>query len=93
MIGSFSKLTTNGLLDFKPVKSDVLKFLESPSKKGESSNGYLDKCQLSANKLIVEGWVSHTEKKIPAQSVILVYTDKKGFCARCRQPIIRTPVP
>lgn len=81
LLQRFSELTKNGLLDFRPIKPDILKYLERVSKNGNGSNGYFDECLLLAgSKLKVHGWARQATKETPANNVILVYTDKNGDC-------------
>lgn len=81
LVKRFSSLTKNGLLDFRPIKPDILKYLEKVSKNGNGANGYFDECLLLPDsKLKVHGWARQATKKTPANNVILVYTDRNGDC-------------
>lgn len=81
LVKRFSSLTKFGLLDFRPIKPDILKHLEKVSKNGNESNGYFDECLLLRdNKLRVSGWARQATKKTPANNIMLVYTGKSGDC-------------
>lgn len=79
VVDRFCDLTKVGLLDFRPVKPDILKYLTKVSKNGNVANGYFDECLLLADsKLEVYGWACRPARKTPTNNVMLVYTDKNG---------------
>ncbi|MCP4352584.1 MAG: hypothetical protein GY795_44565 [Desulfobacterales bacterium] len=78
LLSKFSELIQYGLLDFKPVKSDQLKWVND-HRIGGVPHGFLETCLLMPNgKLLVRGWAWSKKKGIPADNVIITYTDEGG---------------
>jgi len=78
-VDRFSNLTRIGLLDFRPVEPNILKWLDKEGKNGNESNGRFEECSILVDgRLRVRGWACDRREKSLADSALLVYTDGNG---------------
>ncbi|MCP4111930.1 MAG: hypothetical protein GY749_41440 [Desulfobacteraceae bacterium] len=84
----FSDLIQHGLLDFKPVNPDTLKWVKKHDQNSGKFYGFMKCTLLSDGKLHISGWAYQPEKIIPADNVIIAYTEK----GRDPQPVAVTMV-